>query len=109
MSYSLRILKVAHADAHEMADYIGQRSVAGMNRWFDAYEQIQKQICEHPFTFGLAPENHLFTYELRQAFFKTKNGRTYRTVYFVVEKEVILLRVRGPGQKPLRKRDLRLS
>ncbi|TWT88630.1 hypothetical protein Mal64_21160 [Pseudobythopirellula maris] len=81
MRHSLRILGRAQADAREIASYLGKRSVDGMYRWLDAYEQAQDRIRAEPLSCGLAPENDRFQYELRQALFKTKNGRTYRAVF----------------------------
>jgi len=34
----------------------------------------------------------------RQFFFKTPHGRTYRGVFTVVDDEIRVLRVRGPGR-----------
>lgn len=35
---------------------------------------------------------------IKQAFFRTRKGRTYRAVFLIVGDEVRVLRVRGPGQ-----------
>ena len=61
-----------------------------------------QRVVEHPRRFPLAPENSLATLgEVRQFLFKTRRGRTYRAVYVIMDDEVRILRVRGPGQPPL--------
>lgn len=51
--------------------------------------------------YPLAPENEIVTCELRQVIFKTRAGRRYRFVFTVVDDEMRILRVRGPGQPGL--------
>lgn len=55
----------------------------------------------HPRQYPRAAEDSLTTHEVRQCLFKTRRGRTYRALYTIVEDEVRVLRVRGPGQAPL--------
>jgi len=43
---------------------------------------------------------------IHQALFKTPRGRRYRIVFELTETEIRILRVRGPGQPPLRRRDV---
>ncbi len=38
--------------------------------------------------------------------FKTKHGRTYRAVFTILNGQVRILAIRGPGQAPLKRRDL---
>ena len=51
--------------------------------------------------YGLAPEDEFTDAKLQQFLFKTRRGRTYRGVFVVVDNEVRILRIRGPGQPPL--------
>jgi len=64
------------------------------------------KIQAAPESYAQAPESLPLSRDLRQAFFKTRRGRRYRIVFEVNEQEVIILRVRGPAQAPLRRRDL---
>jgi hypothetical protein len=57
-------------------------------------------------SFAEAPESGPLKRSLRQAPFKTRRGRVYRIVFEASENEIMILRVRGPGQSPLRRRDL---
>ena len=37
-------------------------------------------------------------YNIREVFFKTSKGNPYRLLFTVLDDEVLVLRVRGPGQ-----------
>lgn len=60
-----------------------------------------QRLRNDPSGFALAPENDLFDEPVRQTFFKTRSGRTYRGVFVVRETTAYVLRVRGPGQNLL--------
>ena len=74
-----------------------------MEAFDDAIEQLERNAdeCE------LALENSLVTREIRQTHFKTPRGRMYRMVFTIVGSDVRVLAIRGPGQAPLNRRDLR--
>jgi hypothetical protein len=44
---------------------------------------------------------------IRQTLFKTPRGRTYRMVFTILGSDVRVLAIRGPGQAPLTRNDLR--
>lgn len=102
----LRILPRAERDVQHIFDYIQQRSEAGARHWWDAFQFAAGKLVENPERFGYAPENSLTQLPLRQFLFKTRRGRTYRGIFTVVEDEVRILRVRGPGQAPLENDEL---
>lgn len=106
MNYTVRILPRAHADAREIARYLFKHSPQGMEAWLEAYEAVQARLANEPLTCGLAPEHGCIDQELREALFRTKRGRNYRALFFVQADMVYVLRVRGPGQQPLSRRDL---
>lgn len=89
------------ADFRHMHAYISRRSPQGAERWREAFEAAAESVARRPESGGLAPEDGLARSELRQMSFKTKHGLTYRFVYSVEERELIVLRLRGPGQPPL--------
>jgi plasmid stabilization system protein ParE len=101
MSLSIRILPRAGADVRHIYSYIETRSPNGANRWEEAFEQAIQRAAAHPLQNGLAPEDQLASFELRQMLFRTRRGLTYRFVFTVLNDELIVLRVRGPGQPPL--------
>jgi plasmid stabilization system protein ParE len=106
MSRTLRILDRAQADMDAIFNWLAPRSVSGAFAWYLAFRRAVDRIGETPEIHGEAAESRRLGRPLRQALFKTRRGRTYRIVFEVFETEVILLRVRGPGQAPLRRRDL---
>ncbi len=59
-----------------------------------------------PERYGLAPEASMLTEAVRQRFFKTKAGRSYRILFLIVDVEVRVLRVRGPGQELMQLEEL---
>ena len=101
MSLRLKILPRAEADAQSIFDFIRERSPEGANAWWTAFEDAAHRAIADATRFALAPENESLNLELRQVLFKTKRGRTYRFVFTIVDAELRILRVRGPGQPPL--------
>ena len=100
------MLPRASADARCIARYIADRSLPGASAWLVALEQARDRLQLNPLGCALAEENEFFDIDVRQALFKTRRGRVYRLVFTVVENEVRVLRVRGPGQAPLEPGDV---
>lgn len=105
MSRTPQIVERARADVDDIFNWLVQRSVQGAISWYLAFYQAVEKI-------GAAPESHAEAAEspqlgrfLKQALFKTRRGRTYRIVFQGQQDEIIILRVRGPGQAPLRNRN----
>jgi plasmid stabilization system protein ParE len=106
MSRTLRILQRAQADVDNTFNWLAHRSVRGAIAWYLAFRREVERIAASPEGFAEAPEASLLGRQLRQSVFKTRRGRMYRIVFEFSEAEIILLRVRGPGQSRLRRRDL---
>lgn len=101
MSFRVRILPRAERDAQQIFHWIEERSPEGASRWWDAFETAVETLAASPSGYGLAPEDELTDHKLQQFLFKTRRGRMYRGLFVVVNDEVRILRVRGPGQPPL--------
>jgi plasmid stabilization system protein ParE len=87
-------------------DWLQRRSPQGAATWFNALSEAVDKIVENPG--GYAPISEAlprWNRQIRQALFKTPRGKRYRIVFELTETEIRLLRVRGPGQPPLRRRD----
>lgn len=106
MSRPLRIVERARSDVDHIFNWLVHRSIQGAISWYLAFLRIVGEIASSPESFAEAPESLPLRRPLRQALFKTRRGRVYRIVFEVSETEVMILRVRGPGQSPLRPRDL---
>ena len=106
MSRTLRIVERARSDVDEIFNWLVHRSVQGAIAWYLAFRHALEKIASSPEDFAEAAESHPLGRQLRQALFKTRRGRVYRIVFEASDTEVMILRVRGPGQSPLRRRDL---
>ena len=100
MSFRIRFLPKAAADANAIFDwlFVDCESPEGAEAWLDAYQNATSALAVSAEFHGFAPENTLVPEELRQFLFKTKRGRTYRGIYMIRDDEVIIVRIRGPGQ-----------
>lgn len=102
MTFQVRTLPRAERDATDIFAYISEHSADGALRWWQVFEAAVSALASsNPEACSLAPEDDLTDLTLRQFFFKTRRGRTYRGVFTVVDQEIRILRVRGPGQAPV--------
>lgn len=106
MSRSLRIIERARADVDGIFDWLVKRSVRGAIAWYLAFRRTAADVADVPETYAEAPESSDLGRRLSQALFKTRRGRVYRIVFEFSDSEVLLLRVRGPAQPPLKHRDV---
>ncbi|HLQ46149.1 MAG TPA: type II toxin-antitoxin system RelE/ParE family toxin [Planctomycetaceae bacterium] len=90
----------------QIVRWLCRRTTEGAARWIDAFEQMIDDLEDHADNCGLAEENSLVSREIRETRFKTKHGRTYRAVFTILNGQVRILAIRGPGQAPLKRRDL---
>jgi len=101
MKFRIVIQPKAKAEAQAIFDWITTRSPSGAARWSDEYIRILECLAENPLRFGFAPEAALTSLEVREATFRTRRGKRYRTLFVVRDREVFVLAVRGPGQEPV--------
>ena len=106
MTYRVVVTPRAKLDLQELYDWIASRSVEGANRWADAFEDAVRRLDDDPQAYGLAPESDAHPEAIRQFLFKTRHGRTYRGLFFVRDKTVFLVHVRGPGQRVMRPEEI---
>lgn len=99
--FRVRVLPRAREDLDRIVGWIHERSPEGAARLLIAFEKIQTSLKKSPEAFSKAPEADLLGIELRQAFFRTGKGNTYRMIVRCLGREVQILRVRGPGQPSL--------
>ena len=101
MAYSVRLMPRAELDVDRIYSWIAERSQKGAQRWWLALVEIQDRLQLNPLEQAIAPEFSNPENEVRQILFKTPRGLNYRALYVVVNHEVLILRVRGPGQPEL--------
>ena len=106
MTYLVELLEAAKMDYRRIYSYIAQRSPQGAERWDEAFEAALQRLSRNPLEGGVAPESKRLTEEVRQILFRTKHGLVYRAIYKIDGDRVVVLRLRGPGQRPINRRDL---
>ena len=106
---SLRVIleSRAHRQFKQIVRWLSDRSPSGADRWLDAFDSAVEQLERNADGCALALKNSLVKRELRQSLFKTPRDRTYRMVFTIVGSDVRVLAIRGPGQAPLNRSDLR--
>lgn len=95
------ILPRAERDADAIYEWIRARSPQGARAWWSSFDQATRRLTEQVDIAGQAPENDLFLEHIQQKIFRTDRGRRYRIIFTVSGNDVLILRIRGPGQPPL--------
>ena len=107
MPYRVKVSRRASNDVAAVAAWIAERSPDGARRWLAALDAVLEAITRNPDGYPCAEEdNDICEMELRQFLFKTRRGRVYRGVFTIVGEEVRVLRIPGPGQRPITSDDL---
>jgi plasmid stabilization system protein ParE len=106
MTYRLVILRRAQDDVERIAHWLRKRSHAGMIAWRYALGDALQEILAEPLRWSRVAEGKRLPVGLRQFLFRTRAGNVYRIVYFIEGCDIRILRVRAPGQRPLRPKDV---
>jgi plasmid stabilization system protein ParE len=107
MIYTVSVLPKARRDEVEIYHWLSKRSLPGAENWRAAYYAALHRLETDAASHAQAAEAKAVCIDLRESLFKTRMGRRYRILYFVEHDHVFVLRVRGPGQRPVRRRDLK--
>jgi plasmid stabilization system protein ParE len=99
--YQIRILPRAIQDLEAITSWIHAHSPRGALALVLAFEAAVTRLKRSPEAYSLAPESDHCGMPLRQVFFRTRKGNTYRMVILIRDQEVQILRIRGSGQPPL--------
>ncbi len=106
MTYRVQPTAQAEADIDRIFNWLFERSPEGARRWYEAFWDSAERLESFPLSCGVAPESDDFPEEVRQMFFKTRRGRTYRALFVIRADIVHILCVRGPGERPVRPEDI---
>lgn len=98
MTRSVRVLTRAQSDVEAYYAFIAKRSPQGAASWFNRFAKTRDRLAIDAEMRPLAPESAHFDYNIREVFFKTRKGNPYRVLFTILDEEVLVLRVRGPGQ-----------
>lgn len=106
MAFKVLLLRRAQADVNAIYEWIAKRSKTGASNWYMAFFDAVAALERDPESCSAAPEAKRLRIDLRQRLFSTRRGRIYRLLFIIAGNQVRVLRVRGPGQSPLKSRDL---
>jgi plasmid stabilization system protein ParE len=96
----------ARADVDHIYNWINARSPQGAIRWYAAFLDAASKLSIEPARHPKALDCEHLSEEIRECFFRTPRGRTYRLLFLIRASEVRVLRVRGPGQPPVTPDDI---
>jgi plasmid stabilization system protein ParE len=99
MALRISVTRRAELDAQEIYSWLVDYSVQGAQAWFIEYLDAVESLRMFPLRGSMAEETAIRKQPIRQLFFKTKSGRSYRLLYSVSNDEIVVLHVRGPGQR----------
>lgn len=105
MTYRVVILRRATEDVDIILTWLVKRSRAGAVRWHEAYQMSWTTLESNPDRHPLAPESNDVGKEIREVLFHLKSGKRYRILFTIEGSEVIIWRVRGPGERPISRDD----
>ncbi len=107
MTHRVVTHSLARRDVRSIVEWLHARSRAGAISWFAAYEAALRRIKAAPAGYSRLEESEFFPgRDLRQFLFKTRRGRVYRGVFEIRGRDVLILRVLGPGQDWLGAEDI---
>lgn len=98
MTYGVRVLTRAQHDIAACYAYLSERSPQGAASWFNRLAEARDRLALDAPGRALAAESEHVDYEIREVLFKTRRGKPYRILFTIRGDEVLVLRVRGPGQ-----------
>jgi len=101
MSFKVHELQKAQADVRSIVRWLAERSPQGAEAWLRAYDEMILRLEKQAPSYGPAHERDDCEFDVRQALFKTRQGRVYRALFFIEGRDAHILRVRGPGQAPV--------
>jgi plasmid stabilization system protein ParE len=106
MRYKIAILRRADADVQTIYNWLKKRSTDGAIRWLEAFRAAIQRLTADAATHAKGAESSKLRVDILECYFKTRHGRRYRIVYLIAGDHIRVLRVRGPGQRLLRRSDL---
>lgn len=101
MKLPIAIHQKAQSDIVKILKWLRKRSISGSQRWFVSLNHAIQWISDNPHSPPFASEPALAQLRVREKLFKTRMGRTYRMLYTIEVEGVLILRIRGPRQRPI--------
>jgi len=101
VTFDVEVSRRAEDDARRIARWIAKRSPQGARSWYDAFAAMIDSLAASAEQHPRAPEDGDHAETIRNAFFRTRRGRTYRAIYVFRADTVFVTHVRGPRQRPV--------
>ena len=98
MKYQVVVAARAACDVQSIYDWLAERSPSGAKAWYQAWNIALDSLEGEPLGFAVAVESPRRNFTIREAYFRTRKGRTYRILFTIVDVEVRVLHVLGPAQ-----------
>ncbi|HEV8001302.1 MAG TPA: type II toxin-antitoxin system RelE/ParE family toxin [Planctomycetaceae bacterium] len=99
--FSVKLGGRAQADVDHIYKWINAKSARGAINWYGAFLDAAAKLRVDPARHPKALDCEHLSEEIRECFFRTPRGRSYRLLFVIRSSEVRILRVRGPGQPPI--------
>jgi plasmid stabilization system protein ParE len=108
MTFHVEVHERAQEDTEEIFRWLKERSIQGAATWLDAAQNAIDRLAVDALRYPVDPRSKQLNADIRLCPFQTPHGRTYLIVYTVDAGATIarVIRIRGPGQRPIRSRDL---
>lgn len=91
--YVVRLLASAANDLDQIIGWIAERSPDGAARLLTEFHKLLGILQMSAESYSVAAEFDDDGYEIRQAFFRTRKGNTYRAIFLIKVGEVRILRI----------------
>lgn len=106
MSLQVRVSERAERDVDAIFEWLGKHSPDGALRWYEAYLNSLNSLPLKAPGSASAPEAESLEADVRQVFFKTRKGRTYRLLLVIMGQYIHVVGIRGAGQANVTRNDL---
>lgn len=104
--FRVSALAKADDDVEKIYLWLRKRSATGAASWYQAYLDAAVRLESSAESCPRCPEGLRFVLPVRELLFKTRRGKRYRLLFIIDGTDVFILRVRGPGQRVLRRKEL---
>lgn len=101
MTYHVIITPEAENDLRTAYRYIRSQAPSAARDWISRARQAAKSLARRPERCPLAPESASFDEPIRELFFGSGNGGTYRFLFVALGETVYVLHVRHGSTLPL--------
>ncbi len=108
MKFRIEIVPQAERDLDDIYLWLARRSPQGARTWHLRWLEVLDYLEEFADKAPVAPEDEDQEARIQHFIFKTRRGRRYRAIFTLDENIAYVLHVRGPGQRLVSKKDLRL-